>query len=173
VFKNKKYSKSQKRSLLSSIKRGGTAGQSAIETIYKDYRYMAYLNKLSQDYGLNMTDMVDLFHDAIVIFRRKVRRNEYDSNIQIHIYLTSVVKNLIQNKKRVKRTSEFSEEMEAIHGAEESVAEYYNRKEAVEKVNELLELITPKCRKLLGLWQQGYNFTEIAEEARFGLRRKG
>ncbi|MDA9773448.1 sigma-70 family RNA polymerase sigma factor [Saprospiraceae bacterium] len=172
MSQQKKYSKSQIRSLLSGIKRGGSAGQKAMETIYKDYRYMNYLKQIALDYKLDHSESADLLHDAIIIFRRNVKKGAFDGKTSIQTYITSIVKNNIQNHKRLLKnnTVGIANAMESPSIVEESVADFYSRKESGEKINELMSLISVECRKVLRMWQESYNYDEIAEEMNFSTR---
>lgn len=164
MLNKNKYSKKEKYRLIQSIKRGGETGRKAIDKIYRDYNYMNYLHQVTHDYKLSQADVADKFHDAIIIFRRNVREDKFDINNNIQIYLTSIVKNLIQNSKRHKKYDQLTTSAIESSGVEDSTTAYYARKESKEKLNELLELISPKCKRLLMLWQYQYTYDEIAEK---------
>lgn len=168
---NKNYSSAETRNLVRNIRRGGEEGQKAIEKIYKDYRYMIYLKQVASEYNLPASEVSDFFHDAIIIFRRNVRKNNQDNSINIQNYLTNIVKNLIQNRKRSKQHVEIPRELNTPNVLEESVAEYYTRKESKEHVNELLAQLSVKCRRLLMLWKDDYSYEEIAKL--LGLKNRG
>lgn len=163
MYTNNDISLKEKRNILSSIKRGGDAGRVALEKLYHSYDYRLYLKLLSHTTkNANHTDN-DILHDAILIFRDNVIKGKVDIDQNLDVYITSIAKNLFQNLTRQKKLEYIVDENMPIYGVEESIASYYNRKEATSVIEKLLNMLPEKCQEILKMWQQDFSYENIAE----------
>lgn len=164
MFEKKKYKAQEKISLLAALKKGGTEGQLAFETIYRNYHYEYYLKKLLKEDNSLSIDVKDIIHDSMVIFRDNVISRKVDSQININVYITSIAKNIILNKNRILSYKEITNPEKSIYGFEDSVDKYYTRKDQVAAIQDVFSFIGIKCKSILRLWQMEYNYEEIASK---------
>lgn len=163
MFKKETYTKRTKQGLIYGLSRGGKEGKDAMDTIYRNYDYQAYLKLYRNEKNISTVESNDILHDAFLIFRDNVRNKKVNHEVNINTYITSIAKNLIQNEKRKKRNEAIVDENRNQYGVEDSVDQYFTRKEMKEKINLLMSKLKPRCQKVLKLWQQDYSYDEIAE----------
>lgn len=159
----KKQIQKRSKSLMNSIRRGGAKERTALSQIYSSYNYTSYLESLITRYNTPIQEVEDILHDAIIILRDNVKADKVKEDTNVHVYLTSIAKNILQNKRRLRKTEEIIDTNWSVYGSEEITEKYYTRKELSEQVAELMQLIPDNCRNLLKLWQQNYSFREIAK----------
>lgn len=160
---NKHYTKKETVRLLSHIKRGGVVGSNAIDKIYRNYDYKAFLKQILGEKKLSFNDIEDVIHDAFIIFRRNVRKNKVDNDININVYLTSIAKNIIQNKSRLLKFDPIDNPHSDVYGVQDTVEKYYTQDESKKYVNSLLQVLNEKCKNVLKLWKMNYSYDEIAK----------
>jgi len=160
VFRKEQYTSKEKKHLLSSIKRGGSEGNKALGTIFRNYSYQRYLKLYIKEKGITADQEQDFVSEAIIRFRKQVRKGMVDSSTNIDTYITSIAKNLIQNASRTMKYSVLTEEVMDSHRVEESTDNYYSSKELKNKINEVFTHLNPKCKSVLKLWKQDYTYDE-------------
>ena len=163
MLETNKITREKTRTLLSQIKRGGDKEREAIEMIYRNFDYTAYLHGLAIKTKMDNSEILDILHDSFLIFRRNVKSRKVDDKINIQIYITSIAKNIIQNKIRRIKPIEIEDPNSSMYGVSEAVDSYYHRKDSKKQVDLFLKTISEKCRELLKLWQLEYNYDEICK----------
>lgn len=159
-------------SLYEDIKHGGVKRQKAISIIYQDLKLknqiVAYVkrNSGSRDEG------IDVFHEGIIALDDNIRKNKFRGEGDLNAYLYSICRFLWLNKlkrnKRMVYTENESELDQVQHHTPESLSLESEQKEII---NQLLNRIGDKCKKILELWKLSYSMEEIAE--RVGLGNAG
>ena len=170
MFRKEPYTSKEKSHLLSSIKRGGSDGRKALTTIYTNYNYQNYLRLYNRERGISPDEAQDFVSEAIITFRKQVRKGMVDTSTNIDTYITSIAKNKIQNARRSMKSVDLTDEILDSLTVEESPATYYASQELKDKLNEVFDHLNPKCKRLLNLWKQDYSYDEIAVELDFGNR---
>ena len=163
VFLSKKQIQKRSKILINYIRRGGARERNALSLIYTSYDYADYLESLIVKYKISNQEVQDIVHDAIIILRNNIKEDKVKEDTNIHVYLTSIAKNILQNERRSRKTEEIIDTNWSVYGSEEITEKYFARKEMEEQVGLLLQNISEKCRNLLQLWQQNYSFREIAK----------
>ncbi len=162
MFLTKKQIQKRSKSLINYIRRGGVKERNALSVIYSSYNYTSYLASLINNYNIPLAEVKDVVHDAIIIFRNNVKANKVKEDTNIHVYLTSIAKNILLNKTRRRKTEEIVDNNWEVYGSEDTTESYFTRKEMQEQISVLMQKIPETCRELLKLWQQNYSFREIA-----------
>lgn len=170
---SKTYTTKETTSLISSIKRGGDKGAIALDRIYRDYDYKAYLNQIIKNTSLDLASINDVVHDSFLIFRRNVRKGKVNKDVNIPVYITSIAKNIIQNKQRKKNllnADPIENPHSSVYGVQDSVDTFYFQKESKKVLDAFLMKLNDKCKDLLKLWKLNYSYDEIAEELNLANR---
>ena len=144
------------------MRKGGGLRDQALKKIFLNQTKRLGVLRYLTSKGCSKQDSEDLYHDAIVIFNRKVMSNEFLSIKSIHSYIFNIAKLNWYNKYRHnrRRTEEDIDDQDKI---DEDVSTYYDRQERAEMLSKILGSFGERCKKMLLMQSQGYELTEIAK----------
>jgi RNA polymerase sigma factor (sigma-70 family) len=120
---------------------------------------MAHVRK----YGGNRQDGEDVFQEAVIVFDRKVRQGAFRAEGSLEAYFAGIVRwHWFNEQQRRNRTAVFSHENppEPPPGGDPEVE--YLLAERRHQLENLLELLSEKCRNILKMYQLDYSMEEIA-----------
>lgn len=148
--------------LIKAINKGGKGRQEALSRIYSSIN----LNSAIKHYitQLNAVEAEELTHETFRVFIEKAFKGEqFDPSIPIKPYLLRMARWIHNNQRRKKKPLAWSEDIEPYETAD-SVERTWIKRELADNLQTVLQTLTEECRHVLGLWQSGFNFKEIADK---------
>lgn len=148
--------------LIAGMRKGGSHQHAALKQIFLDQsKRRAVIGYLTSK-GCSQQDAEDLYQDAIIIFVGKVVGNDYLSLKSIDSYVFNIAKLNWYNKFRQNR-KRAAGEIDGRDAIEEDVSKYYDRQERAEILKRVLDKFGERCKRMLLMFSQGYQLSEIAE----------
>ncbi len=121
--------------------------EEALSTLYKTH-YPAIKKLITQNHG-TANDAKDVFQDAIIIFYKQTRKEEFQLYSSIQTYLYSVSKNLwLTSLYKRKKEVRLPENQEVV-SLDKTQVELLYKKEEAGVLQELIGRLGEKCRNLL------------------------
>lgn len=157
-FKNDHY-------LIESIKKGGLDREKALEYCYKSY--FKYQTNIAKKYSglLSPEDIEEAYDDAFIAFNQQIQQNKYQGKSKLSTYFYAIFNHkCIDISRRKDKNASFVDQEN--FGENENtgidILEEIIQEEEKEKLLKILDKLSPICKKILLLWNDGYNLKEIA-----------
>lgn len=97
-------------------------------------------------------DAEDIFHDAVIIFLRKVDRGNTELHCRPATYLFSIARNLWKKKLRRKSIHNVAIEQISVPILEETAFEYQSQEPVIQKLKRAFLNLPCPCRRLLNFF---------------------
>jgi len=140
--------------ICSAILEGGYQRNKALQGLYSDEKIKKSVLKVVLNNGGNYDDAVDIFQEAIILFDRKVRENEFQQKSKESTYIVSLAKYLWLNerrkKDRVDNTDDFTS-FDLIEG--DTPEKHMLNQELIQEINILLKKAGKNCYEILNTFQ--------------------
>ena len=153
--------------LIRDIASGGTARHKAIQEVYDNPELKKMVAAFVRNHGGNAEDGLDVFHEGIIVLDRNLREGKFRGETSLSGYLYSICRFVWMNQARRQARITHTDQMpEPTPG--ESAALTPDRllmdEERSAALNQLLNTIGERCRRILELWKLSYSMEEIAEK---------
>lgn len=158
------YTISIQERLIKDLQQGGPTASNAMKQLYINYHYKNYISQYSTEFKIPAAQVQDFLQDAFVTFIKKAKKQDFEINKDVNVYITSIAKNLIQNHARKLKTEEIISENNAKYGIDDSLFKSIDSKETKGALKEIMSKIDPQCRRLLRLWSNDFSYHEIAKK---------
>ena len=162
--------------VVEAIQQGGRALDEVLVFIYGNSLYKQSVFKLIRDANGKREDAEDVFQDGICQLVMNIRQGKFRGKSSIRTYFITICKNLWYTK--FARTVKYEKIIQTIVKQEELVKSpdlvLINRENS-EQLDQVLELIGEKCKRVLGLWLLNYSMKEITKIVGYksdGMTRK-
>ena len=152
-----RYSDTQ---ILSMISQDPDSRKKAIEYIYQLEELKGKVASYVIKHGGQKTDVLDVFHDGIVVLDRNIRTGKFRSESSIEGYLYSICRFLWNNQKRRKNKIVQEPSHDKIESLTPEISLFDTEKKSI--LRKALELLDDSCRLILKLWKLSYSMEEIA-----------
>lgn len=155
---SERYSDTQ---ILSMITKDPDSRKKAIEYIYLLDNLKAKVASYVVKHGGQQTDVLDVFHDGIVVLDRNIRSGKFRSQSSIEGYLYSICRFLWNNQKRKQKKIIREPTHDNIDLFTPEISLFDTEKKST--LRQALELLDDSCRLILKLWKLSYSMEEIAD----------
>ncbi len=154
---SEQYSDAQ---ILAMITQDPDSRKKAIECIYQRDTLKSRVASYVIKHGGQKTDVLDIFHDGIVVLDRNIRTGKFRSESSIEGYLYSICRFLWNNQKRKQNKIVH----ETSHAKTETLTPEISLIDTEKKtiLRQALALLDDSCRLILKLWKLSYTMEEIA-----------
>jgi len=148
--------------VVKAIREGGKSAEKAVEHLYEAYRNNFV--RFVQSHNGDQEEALDVFQDAIIAVINNIERGVFKGESNIKTYLFS-----IGRRKWYKRFNKKMREVElnqqlrtipAVTTEDPWIATIGDERVAI--VRKLMNQLKEKNRRILLLWMEGYNMTDIA-----------
>jgi len=150
--------------IIQAIQRGNH--KSALKELYQ---YYPVVRQMVLKNSGNKHDAEDIYQEALIIFCRKVKEQDFQLTSSIKTFLFSISRLQWMNELR-KRKKEFVKDdvPELAESDSEKLNDYLNEEEQFKKAETALMKLGEKCRQILQLfYSQNKSFKEIADALDF------
>ncbi len=154
---SKRYSDTQ---ILSMIVQDPDSRKEAIEYIYQLDELKGKVASYVIKHGGQQTDVLDVFHDGIVVLDRNIRTGKFRSESSIEGYLYSICRFLWNNQKRKLNKIVQEPTHDKIEIITPEISLFATEKKST--LRKALELLDDSCRLIIKLWKLSYSMEEIA-----------
>ncbi|MEM9918056.1 MAG: sigma-70 family RNA polymerase sigma factor [Bacteroidota bacterium] len=153
------------KALIQAIKSGGSQRQKAIRMIYDDRELRSKVIHYVRTHGGNAEDGQDMYQEGIIVLDRNIRENKFREETSLKGYLYSICRFLWMNQARKKAKTTLTSESTPFDGESDFTPESsYFETERKKLLQQVLDKMEARCRKILKLWQLSYSMAEIASE---------
>lgn len=152
-----------------AIKCGGAELHVASECLYRAYRESVLThvrNYVGYKSGQH-EDVKDLLHDAFLVMVEKIRFGGYKDGVLLHFWI-GITKGLLRNKMKRDAKMDLVDDTLQLDQQDMDSPEYQlisQEKHAL--LDQLLERLGERCKRVLRLWASGYSMREIADKLEF------
>jgi RNA polymerase sigma factor (sigma-70 family) len=150
---------------VSAIRKGGRAGEHAVDGLYRHYRdttltkIRSYLRFKS---GIE-DDALDMAQDAFLIMIEKIRDGGYNEGSLLHFWI-GITRGLLRNKHKRDARTDLTDDSQQYDNIDfESPENILLQDERREVLDQVLSRLGDRCKKVLLMWAGGYSMEEIAE----------
>jgi RNA polymerase sigma factor (sigma-70 family) len=151
-------------SYVTDIRKGGASMEHATDCLYRAYRenVLRMVKSFLRFRSGMAEDAQDVIQDAFLIMIEKIRDGGYNEGSLVHFW-TGITKGLLRNKfKRDARTDLTDDNREFDSMDTESPEQLMIWHEQRETLDEVLNRLGARCKKVLLMWAGGYSMEEIA-----------
>ena len=112
-----------------------------------------------------LSDTEDILHDALYVLIKKVSETDFQLSSKLSTYFYAVAKNLLKLKLRKRTIEKRGNAYLSEHPVNQERTDTLYDKNLKENAFDFYFMkLSEVCRKILKLYWQGYNITEIAEK---------
>jgi|SRR5665213_1563616 len=138
------------------------------------YQYYPVVRQMILKNSGNKHDAEDIYQEALIVFCRKVKENDFKLTSSLKTFLFSISRLQWMNELRKRKststkiTSDEKDFPELTETDSEKFSNYLQEEEKYRRAENVLMSLGEKCRKLLQLfYSQNKSFKEIADELDF------
>ncbi len=144
------------------IREGGKSAEKAVEHLYEAYR--SNFVRFVQSHNGDQEEALDVFQDAIIAVINNIERGAFKGESNIKTYLFSIGRRKWYKRFNKKmRDVELNQQLRTIPAVTtEDPWTATISDERVVIVRKLMNQLKEKNRRILLLWMEGYNMTDIA-----------
>lgn len=150
--------------LIRALREGGAARRKAWEYLYKNWSG-AWVQVVCA-LGGNPDEAHEAFHEVAMPIQKVICRPEFSlKTASLKTYIVSCVKNrwLKNRRKQLDAPSNPAMETPELHDAVDNVEKEMILDDLRRTVNELLQILGERCRRVLRMFSQDYSMEEIAK----------
>lgn len=153
------------KAIIAAIQAGGQQRQEALKRIYHNPALRASIIAFVKSKGGNEADGQDMYHEGIIVLDRNIRQGKFREATNLQGYLYSICRFIWMNRARKQSKISLNQESVVYDGpAEETPESSYFDTERNLLLQQVLEQLDDRCRKILRLWQLSYSMAEIASQ---------
>ncbi len=146
------------------ILEGGKQRENALRKLYADERIRKSISKIVLEDGGDFHNATDVYQEAIILFDRKIRENQFQGKSQISTFIIGLGKNIWRNMRRRKSRMTYIEDHHEIDRVEDSDPERtYIKEEITIYLKKVLKSTGEACHELLRLWKESIPLKKIAK----------
>lgn len=154
--------------LIEAIRKGGTSRQRAIRQIYHNERLRQRVVRFVQANSGNQQDGQDMYHEGIIVLDRNLRNDKFRGETSLEGYLFSICRfqwmNQIRKNTRIDLQDDHQQLDQPVVENPESLSMDAEKKDVLDQV---LDQLGERCKKILSLWKLNYSMQEIADQLGF------
>lgn len=146
-----------------AITGGGANRDTALHWWFGNVGLQQWVRRYAQQHGGSEADGEDLYHDTFITFDRLLREGKYRKESSLKTFFCSIAKWQWLNLQRKRGRMQSLEEKEVPEIGQFAEEDMYDReRQAV--LQQLLEKLGTRCKRILTLYQLNYTMKEIATE---------
>ncbi len=150
--------------LVAAIRKGGSEREAALRTLYGDGELKAKSVAYVRNNNGNAEDGQDVWQESIIALDRNIRQGKFREDAPLRGYLFSICRFVWMNQLRKKAHTTLVEELPIQSAPDPETPELTMMDEERKGLlNQLLDKLGDRCRKILELWKLSYSMEEIAE----------
>jgi RNA polymerase sigma factor (sigma-70 family) len=153
--------------LIAMIRQPGAGRKEALRFIFLSWQNIAKAILLKT--GAHITEVENAIMEAIIVLDNHIRNSKYEKKSNLKNFFIGICKGRLYSNKRGTRRIEWTDDPLKIDGIEMQEPETLMlEKEEKTLIRNMLNMLDPKCREVLKLYQLSYPNKEIAEEVGLG-----
>lgn len=153
--------------LIAMIRQPDAGRKEALRFIFLSWQNIAKAILLKT--GAHITEVENAIQEAIIVLDNHIRNSKYEKKSNLKNFFIGICKGRLYSNKRGTRRIEWTDNPLKIDGIEMQEPETLMlEKEEKTLIRNMLNMLDPKCREVLKLYQLSYPNKEIAEEVGLG-----
>ncbi len=153
--------------LIAMIRQPDAGRKEALRFIFLSWQNIAKAILLKT--GAHITEVENAIQEAIIVLDNHIRNSKYEKKSNLKNFFIGICKGRLYSNKRGTRRIEWTDNPLKIDGIEMQEPETLMlEKEEKALIRNMLNMLDPKCREVLKLYQLSYPNKEIAEEVGLG-----
>lgn len=152
------------KTLIQAIKNGQQLRERALKEIYTNSKFKSKVKQFILSNSGNLQDAEDMIQEGIIVLDKNIRNDKFKGESSLDVYLTSICKFLWMNQIRKKTKVNLSDDFKSMNlVASDHPGTVLLEDEKNEVLEQLLDSLGKKCKRVLSLWKLSYSMPEIAE----------
>jgi RNA polymerase sigma factor (sigma-70 family) len=147
------------------IRKGGAVADQAADCLYRAYRddVLRMVKSFLRFRSGRVEDARDVIQDAFLIMLEKIRDGGYNEGSLVHFW-TGITKGLLRNKLKRDARMDLTDDNRQFDTMDtDSPEQLMIWNEQREALDQVLNKLGGRCKKVLLMWAGGYSMEEIAE----------